>query len=161
MCCFYWCCDICFPISVAVQSLNCVWLFGTPWTAARQPSLSFTISQSLLKFMPIDSMMPSNHLILCHLLLLLPSVFPSLRMFSSESAVRIRWSKYRASASASVLPMNIQGWLPAGATGLISMLSTVLSIVFSSTTVQKYQFFSAQPSLWSNSHIHTWLLEKP
>ena len=145
MCCFYWCCDICFPISVAVQSLSCVWLLGTPWTAARQPSLSFTISQSLLKLMPIDSVMPSNHLILCHLLLLLPSIFPSIRMFSSESAVRIRRSKYRASASASVLPMNIQCWLPAGSTGLISMLSTVLSIVFSSTTVQKYQFFSAQP----------------
>ena len=74
--------------------LSCVWLFVTPWTAACQASLSFTISQSLLKLMPIESMMPSNHLILCHLLLLLPSLFPSIRVFSSESVLCIRWPKY-------------------------------------------------------------------
>ena len=79
----------------SVQSLSCVWFFATPWTATRQAFLSFTISQSLLRFMSIVSVMLSNHLILCHPLLLLPSIFPSIRVFSSESALRIRWSKYR------------------------------------------------------------------
>ena len=80
-------------MTVSVQLLSCVRLFGTPWTAARQASLSFTISQSLLKLMSIESM-PSNHLILCCPLLLLFSIFPSIRVFSSESAFRIRWPKY-------------------------------------------------------------------
>ena len=79
---------------VVVQLLSCVRLFATPWTAAYQTSLSFAISQNLLKFMSIELVMPSNHLILCHLLLLLPSVFPSIRIFSSESALRTRWPKY-------------------------------------------------------------------
>ena len=74
--------------------LSCVWLFVTPWTAARQASLSFNISQSLLKLMPIEFVMPSNHLILCHPLLLLLSIFPSIRIFSSESVLCIKWSKY-------------------------------------------------------------------
>ena len=95
-----------------VQLLSCVQLFATPWTAALQASLSITNSWSLLKLMSIESVMPSNRLILCHPLLLPPSIFPSIR-------------------------------------------------VFSNTTVQKHQFFSAQLSLQSNSHIHTWLLEKP
>ena len=112
---------------------------------------------NLLKLMSVESIMPSNHLI-CHPFLLLPSIFPSIRAFSKESAVCIRWPKYWASTS--VLPMNIQGWFPLGLTGLI-LLSTGLSRVLSSTTVLKHQFFSIQPSLWSNSHIHTWLLEKP
>ena len=77
-----------------VQSLSYVQLFVTPWTAARQVSLSFTISQSLLKLMSIELMMPSNHLILCFLLLLLPSIFPSIRVFSNESVLHIRWPKY-------------------------------------------------------------------
>ena len=77
-----------------VQSLSHVWRFATPCTAALQASLSFTISQSLLKFMSIESVMPSNHHILCHLLLLLPSIFPSIRVFSNESALHIRWPKY-------------------------------------------------------------------
>ena len=79
---------------VAVQSLSCVWLFVTPWTAAFQACLSFTISQSLLKFKSIESVMPSNHLILCRPLLRLPSIFPSIRVFSSESALCIRWPEY-------------------------------------------------------------------
>ena len=79
---------------VAVQSLSGVQLFATPWTAGRQASLSFTISQSLLKLMSIESVIPSNHLILCHSLLLLPSVFPSIRVFSDESVLHIRWPKY-------------------------------------------------------------------
>ena len=78
----------------SVQLLSCVWLFATPWTAAYQASLSITNSRSLSKLMSIESMMPSNHLILCHLLLLLPSVFPSIRVFSSESVLCIRWPKY-------------------------------------------------------------------
>ena len=90
---------------VAVQVLMCVQLFGTPWTAACQASLSFTISRSLLKFMSIESMMPSNHLILCYPLLLLPSLFPSIRLFSNESALPIRWPKYW-SLSFSISPSN-------------------------------------------------------
>jgi len=79
---------------VVVQSLSRVRLFATPWTAAHQAFLSFTISQSLLKLMTIESVMPSNHLVLCHPLLLLPSIFPSIRVLSSESALPIRWPKY-------------------------------------------------------------------
>ena len=86
-----------------VQSFSCVWLFTTPWTAAYQASLSFIISQSLLKLMSIGSVMPSNHVILCHPLLLLPSIFPSIRVFSNELALRIRWSKY---CSFSISPSN-------------------------------------------------------
>ena len=123
----------------------------TPLTAAHQASLSFTISQSLLKLMPIESMMPSNHLILCHPLLLLLSIFPSIRVFSSELAICIRWLKYW-SVSFSISPSNEYS-------GLISSLSKGLLKVFSSTTVWKHQFFSAQPSSWSNSHISTRQLE--
>ena len=90
---------------LAVQLLSHVWLFGTPWTAARQASLSFTISWSLLKLMSTESVMPSNHLILCHPLLFLPSIFPSIRVFSSESALHIRWPKYW-SFSFSISPSN-------------------------------------------------------
>ena len=79
---------------VVVESLSCVQLFVTPWTAACQASLSFTTCQSLLRFMSIESVMPSNHLILCRPLLLLPSIFPSIRVFSNESSLHIRWSKY-------------------------------------------------------------------
>ena len=129
----------------------------TPWTAARQASLSFTGSWSLLKFMSIESVMPSNHLILYCPLLLLPSTFPSIRAFSNVSALCI--SCQCIGASASVLPVNIQGWFPLGLTGLISLLSTGLSRVFTSTTVWKRQFFGLQPSWWSSSHIHTWLLD--
>ena len=95
----------------SVQSLSHVWLFATPWTAARQASLSITNSQSLLKLMSIESVIPFNHLILCHPLLLPPSIFPSIKVFSSESVLCIRWPKYWP-ASASVLPMNIQDWFP-------------------------------------------------
>ena len=97
----------CFPF-VVVQLLSRVRLFVTPWTAAHQASLSFTISRSLLKLMSIESMMPSNHLILCHPLLLLPSVFPSISVFSNELAPCIRWPKYW-SFSFSISPSNIQG----------------------------------------------------
>ena len=92
----------------SVQSLSHVQFFATPWTAAHQASLSITNSQTLLKLMPIESVMPSSHLILCRPLLLPPSVFPSIRVFSIESGLCIRWPKYWISASASVLPVNIQ-----------------------------------------------------
>ena len=133
--------------SVIVQSLSHVQPFVTPWTAAYQTSLSFTISWRLLKLMSTDLMMSSNHLILCQPLLLMPSIFPSIRVFSSESALCIRWSKYWTLAS--VLPVNIQSWFPLGLTGLISLLSKGLSTVFS--IVWKYQFFDTQPSLWSKT----------
>ena len=145
----------------SVQSLSHVWLFATPWTAARQASLSITNSQSLFKLISIKSVMPSNHLILCRPLLLPPSIFPSIRVFSNESALHIKGQSIGVSASASVLPMNTQDWSSLGWTVWISLQSKGLSRVFSNTTVQKHQFFSAQLSLWSNSHIHTWLLEKP
>ena len=142
-----------------VQLLSRVWLFVTPWTVACQASLSFTISQSLLKLMSIDPVTPFNHLILCCPLLSCPQSFPASRSFPMS---RLFTSGGQCiGASASVLPMNIQDWFPLGLTGLISLLSKGLSRVFSNTTVQKHQFFSAQPSLWFNSHICTWLLEKP
>ena len=146
--------------SQSVQSLSHVRLFVIPWTAARQASLSITNSWSLLKLMSIESVMPPNYLILCHLLLLLPSVFPSVRVFSNESVLHIRCQSIGASALASVLPMSIQDWFPLGSSGLISLLSRGLSRVFSNTTVQKHQFFGAQLSFRSNCHVHTWLLEK-
>ena len=94
----------------------------TPWNAACQASLSITNFQNLLKLMSIESVMPSNHLILCCPLLLPPSIFPSIRVFSDESVLRIRWPKsIGVSASASVLPVNIQGWFPLELTGLISL----------------------------------------
>ena len=111
-----------------------------PRTAVHQASLSFTTSQSLLRFMFIELVMLSNHLILCRPLLLLPSIFPSISVSSNESALCIRWPKYGASALASVLPMNIQGWFPLGLTGLISLQSKGLSRVLSNTTVWKHQF---------------------
>ena len=142
-----------------VQWLSPGLLFSTLWTAAHQASLSLTISQNLPKFMFIELVMASNHLILWCPLVLMPSIFPSIRVFSNELALSIRWQNIGASAS--FFPMNIQGWFRLGLTGLISLLSEGLSEVFSSTTVPKHQFFSAQPSLCSNFHIHTWLLEKP
>ena len=132
------------PQFSSVPSLSCVWLFVTPWTAVRQASLSISNFRSLLKLMPIESVMPSNHLILCHPLLLLPSIFPSVRVFSNESS---GGQSIGVSASTSVLPMNIQEWFPLGWTGWISLLSKGLSRVFCNTTVQKHQFFSAQLSL--------------
>ena len=132
-----------------------------PRNAECQASLSITNSWSLLKLMSIELVMPSNHLMLCLPLLLLPSIFPSIRVFSNELALHIRWPNIGVSASASVLPMKIQDWSPLGWTGWISLQSKGLSRVFSNTTAQKHQFFSAQLSLWSNSHIHTWPLEKP
>ena len=124
----------------SVQSLSHVRLFANPWTTARQASLSVTNSQSLPIFMSIELVMPSNHLILCRTLLLLPSIFPSIMVFSNESVLYIRWPQYwRSETETLVLPMNIQDWFPLGRTGWISLQSKRLSRVFSSTTVQKHQ----------------------
>ena len=131
----------------SVQSLSCVRLFATTWTAAYQASLFITNSQSPPKPMSIESMIPSNHLILCCPLLLLPSILPSIRIFSNESALHIRWPKYWSFSFTLVLPMNIQDWFPLGLTGWVSLQSKGLSRVFSNTTVQKHQFFNAQLSL--------------
>ena len=136
------------------------WLFAMPWTEAHQASLSITNSRSLLQLTSIELVTPSNHLILCHLLLLLPSVFLSIKVFSNES-VHIKWPKYWSFSIS--LSSEYSGLISFSLvlTGLISLLPKGLSRVFSNTTVRKYQFFSAQLSLWSNSYIHTWLLEKP
>ena len=221
-------------IARSFQLLSCVQVFATPWTAEHQAYLSITNSQSLLKLMSIESVMSSNHLILCHPLLLLSSIFPCIRVFSNEPVIHIssvqfshsvmsaslwphglhhtrlpcpwptpgsypnscqlsQWchppisssvipfsshlqsfpasgsfpmSRFFASGgqsigvSASVLLMCNQDWFPLGWTGWISLLSKGVSRVFSNIRVQNHQF-CAQPPLWSNSHIHTWPLEKP
>ena len=145
----------------SVQSLNRVWLFAAPWTAACQASLFITNSQGLLKLMSIESVMPSNHLILCCPLLLLPSIFPSIRVFSNESALCIRWPKYW-SFNFSISPSNEYS-------GLISfridwfdhfaIQGTLKSLLQHHSS--KTSIILSQLSFWSSSHIHTWLLEKP
>ena len=145
----------------SVQSLSCVWLFATPWIAALQASLSITISCSSLRLTSIESVMPSGHLILCRSLLLLPPIPPSTRVFSNESALRMRWPKYWSFSFSIISPKKSQGWSPSEWTGWISLQSKALSRVFSNTTVQKHQFFGAQASSQSNFHIHTWPQEKP
>jgi len=127
-----------------VQSLSRVQLFATPWIAAHQASLSITNSQSSLRLTSIESVMPSSHLILCRPLLFLSPISPSIRVFSSESVLHIRWPNIGVSASTSVLPMNIQDWFPLRWTSWISLQSKGLSRVFSNTTVQKHQLFGAQ-----------------
>ena len=141
---------------VVAQTLLC-----DSWTAACQASLSFTITQSLLKLTPIESVMPSNYIIICHCLLLLPSTFPSIRVFSNESALCIRWPKYW-NFSFTIGPSNDYS-------GLISFWINWLDFLAVQGTLKsllqhhswKHQFFSAPPSLLSNSHILTWLLKKP
>ena len=144
---------------VVVPSLCRVQLFAAPWTAAHQASLSFTTSWSLLRLVPVESVIPSNHLIFCWPLLLLPSVFPSIRSFSNESALCIRWPKYRnfsfsinpSSSGLSSLRIDwfdllaFQGTLKS----LLQHHSSKASILWHSA------FFGAQLSLWSDSHIHT------
>ena len=139
---------------VAIQLLGCIWFFVTPWTTARQGSLSFTISQSLLKLMSIESVMTFNHLILCHPLLLLTSIFPSIRVFSNELALHIRSPKYWSFSIS--LPNEYSGLISFRMDWFDLLAVQGISRVFSNITVQKHQFFEGpQPSLWSNSHIHT------
>ena len=145
----------------SVQSLSHVWLFATPWIAARQVSLFITNSRSSLKLTSIELVMPSSHLILCCPLLFLPPIPPSIRDFSNESTLHMRWPKYW-SFSFSIIPSKEHpGLISFRMDWLDSLQSKGLSRVFSNTTVQKHQFFSAQLSSQSNSHIHTWPQEKP
>ena len=120
----------------SVQSLSRVWFFATPWISAHQASLFITNSQSSLKLMSIESVMPSSHHILWRPLLLLPPIPPSIKLFSNESTLRIRCQSTGVSALASFLPKNTQDWSPLEWTGWISLQSKGLSRVFSSTTVQ-------------------------
>ena len=152
--------------SFGVSTMHCccsvsrVQLFVTPWTAQYQASLSFTISWSLLRLMSIDSMMPSNHLFLCRPLLLLPSIYPSIRVFINESVLHIMWPKY-SSFSFSISPSNEYS-------GLISIRIDWFDLLAVQGTLMSFlQHHSLKASilwhsafLWSNSHIHTWLLEK-
>ena len=139
----------------SVQLLSRVRLFATPWTAARQGLLFLTNSWSLDKLMSIELMIPSNHLILCHPLLLLPSIFASKRVFTNQSVLHISWPKYcrfnfsiRPSSEYSILiSFRMTGW--------ISLQSKGMSRVLPNFTVQNHQFFIAHHSLWCNSHIHT------
>ena len=141
----------------SLQLLNPVQLFAIPWTAAHQASLSITNSWSLLKFTSIGSVMPCNHLIFCRPLLLLPSVFPSIRGFSNESALGIRWLKdWRFSISTS----NDYSGLISFRIDLFDLLAfhgthESSATVFSNPTVQRHQFFESKLFLWSNSHIYT------
>ena len=144
----------------SVQLLSHVWLFATPWTPACQASLSITNSQSLLKLMPIELVVPSNHLILCCPLLSCPQSFPASGSFTMSQFFASGGQSIGVSASTSVLPVNMQDWSLLGWTRWISLQSKELSKVFSNITVQKDQFFGAQLSSQSNSHNHTWLLEK-
>ena len=145
----------------SIQSLSRVWLFVTPWIAAQQASLSITNSRSLLKLMPIESVMPSSHLILCRPLLLLTPIPASIRVFSNESTLRLRSPKYW-SFSLSISHSNEHP-------GLISFRMDWLDLLAVQGTLKsllqhhssKRQFFSAQLSSQSNSHIHTWPLGKP
>ena len=138
----------------SVRWLSHVWLFATPWTAARQASLSITNSQSFLRLMCIELVMPSNHLILWVPFSSCLQSFPASGSFPMSQFLTSGGQSIRTSES--VLPMNIKDWFPLGLTGLISLLSKGPSRVFSNTTVQKRQFFSTQLFLWSNSQIHTW-----
>ena len=142
---------------IVLQLLSCVQLFATPWTAAQQVSLSSTSSNSCPLNQWCHPTVSSSIIPFSSCLQSFPESgsFPMSQLFASGG------QNIRVSTSASVFPMNIQGRFPLELTGLISLQSKGLSRVFSNITVQKHQFFSTQPSLWSNSHICTWLLEKP
>ena len=116
----------------SLQLISRVRLFGTPWTAALQASLSITNTQSLLKYMSIETVMPSNHIILCHPLLLPPSIFPSIKVFSNESVHHIRWPKYWCFSFSIILPLNIQDWLPLG---LLFSISTTIFWVWTTIII--------------------------
>ena len=141
-----------------VKSLSHVWLFATPWIAAHQASLSITNPRSSLK---LTLVMSSSHLILCHPLLHQPPIPPASESFPISQFVAWGGQSTEVTALASFLQTNTQDWSPLEWTGWISLQSKALARVFSSTTVQKHQFFSAQHSSQSNSHIHTWPQEKP
>ena len=156
-----WMWELDYKESCSVQSLSCVRLLVTPWITARQASLSITNSRSSLRFTSIESVMTYSQLILWGPLLLLPSIPPSIRVFYNESTLCMRWPKYWSFSFSIFLPKKSQAWSPSERTGWISLQSKGLSRVFANTIVQKHQFFGAQPSSQSNSHIHTWPQEKP
>ena len=131
------------------------------WSAASQAVLSFTVCQSLFKFMSIESVMLSKHLILCRPLFVCLQSFPASESFPMSGLFAPGEHNIGVSASTSVLPMNIQGWFPLGLTSLISLQFKGLSQVFSSTTIQKHRLFGAQPFLGFKSHICTWVKGKP
>ena len=139
---------------LVVQLLSRISLFATPWTAARQASLSITNSRSLLKLMSTESGMPSNHLILCRPLLLPPSIFPIIRIFSNKSVLHIRWPKYWSFSFSISLSNEYSGLISFRIDWAIflEVQRTLKSLL--QTTVQKHQLL-ALFSLWSNSHIHT------
>ena len=145
----------------SVQLLSHVRLFVTPWIAALQASLSITNSWSSLKPTSIESVMPSSHLILCRPLSSCPQSLPASQSFPMSQLFAWSGQSTGVSALQSFLPKKSQGWSPSQWTGWISLQSKGLSRVFSNTTVQKHQFFGAQLSSQSNTHIHTWPLEKP
>ena len=144
----------------SVQSRSRVWLIVTPWTAVYQASLSITNSWSPPKPMSIESVIPSNHLLLCLPFSSCPQSFPASGSFQMSQRFTSGGQSIRVAASTSVLPKNTQDW-SLGWTGWISSLSKGLSRAFSNTAVQKHQFFSTQLSSQFNSYIHTWPLEKP
>ena len=146
-------------ITVVVQLLSCVKLFGTLWSAARQAFLSFTISQSLLKLMSIESVLPSNQFILCCPLLLLPSIFPSIRVFTNELALLIGWPKYWGFKCSISPSSKYLWWISFRIFDLLADQGTLKTLL--SQHISKASIFSAPPFSWSNSHNHTWLLEKP
>ena len=150
-----------FPQFSSVQLLSHVWLSGTPRTAEHQASLSIINSPSLLKLMAIDWWCHSTISSFIEPFSSHLQSFPESGSFQISQFFALDGQSIGVSASATVLPMNIQDWFLWRLTSLISLLSKELSRVFSNTTVQKHQFFDSQPSLWSKSHIHTWLLEKP
>ena len=143
----------------SVQSLSRVWLFATPWIAARQASLSITNSWNSLRFMFIESVMPSSHLISVIPFSSCPQSLPASKSFAMSQLFSWSGRSTGVSALASFLPKKSQGWSPSEWTGWISLPPKGLSRVFSNTTVQKHQFFGTQLSSQSNSHIHTWPLK--
>ena len=145
------------PHFSSVQSLSRIWLFVTPWITGSQVSLFITNSRSSFRFTPIESVMPSSHLILGHPLLLLSPIPPSIRVFSNESTLHLRWPKYW-SFNFSIIPSKeIPGLISFRMDWLISLQSKGLSRVFSNSTIQKHQLFGAQLSSQSSSHIHTYM----
>ena len=144
---------------VVLQLISHVQLFANPWTAACQASLSFTITQSLLKLMSIESVMPSNHLTLCFPLLLLPSIIPSITVFSHVSVLHIKWPKYW-SFSFSISPFNEYLGFISYRINWFGLFAGQRTLKSPPAPVWRHQFIGTQPYLWSNSHIHTWLLEK-
>ena len=146
-------------VAIVFQLLSCIWLLATPWIAACHAPPTSIISWSLLRFMSIESVMLSNHIILCCPLLLLPSIFSSIWVFSNEWALRISWPKYW-SFNFSISPSNKYSLFISLGIDWFDLPAVQRTVVFSSTTIQKHRFFSTLSSLWPNSHIHTWLLEK-